>query len=233
MRISTDVGDAGFGNSQLYKRAKVYLDGVEVENCVMADEEQSVVEAYVVHAGVSVMDPGSNAPKRKRFFGKVRIELNDDGIAALRAEAARLGLRFVDDESAKEVAKQISTALGEQIDRMTGSSFSISTERKVQNPVRGEVEIVERSGDQPCPEEVIGYVVGGGVGFQGMNIFLGGDIARRMNPVDARDQRDEEEVLLREFAEFASHKSSSGARMYRRHFLDECVDAFIEERRRG
>ena len=47
MRISMDKADRGY-NTLIGPRAKIFLDGEEVKNCVTADEELGLVICYLV-----------------------------------------------------------------------------------------------------------------------------------------------------------------------------------------
>lgn len=60
------------------KNATVFLDGVRVEKCVMADEENGVVEIYETNEhGRVFLHPGEKEPRSFMRYGVVRIEFKD------------------------------------------------------------------------------------------------------------------------------------------------------------
>lgn len=80
MRVSSNKDDAGFRQFEAARANGesiiVFLDGVEIPKCIVADEEQGIIEHLVLDAdGNAQIDPNDRCQVwTKRVSGKVRIE---------------------------------------------------------------------------------------------------------------------------------------------------------------
>lgn len=79
MRISSDRGDPGYRQFMVArengKTVRVYLDGVEVQKCIAADDEAGWVRRYVLDVNGKIQ-PDPNDPEviwEERVEGDVRI----------------------------------------------------------------------------------------------------------------------------------------------------------------
>lgn len=72
MRISAILGDDGYLEMK-DRFFKVYLNGRQVKDCIVADEEEGYIEIYKTNRkGDKVYKKGE--PERKRKTGKVKIK---------------------------------------------------------------------------------------------------------------------------------------------------------------
>jgi len=80
MRISADKEDPGFENFNPGEHTyKVFLDGVEVDHCITADEEEGFVFLYIPNnngTGFIVSDDGESILSGEKY-GEVVIQIGD------------------------------------------------------------------------------------------------------------------------------------------------------------
>lgn len=75
MRLSAVLSDPGYRPDA---RAKVYLDGQEVRDCITADEELGVVTVHQRdNEGRLILNDDRTECVTKDYFGHVRIEARD------------------------------------------------------------------------------------------------------------------------------------------------------------
>jgi len=83
MRYATDRSDPGYANYRRAMPCRVYLDGVEIKHCFMADEEAGEIHAGCQDAaGKLFLDPVLGKVKTQTLRGHVRVVAGDGSVAA-------------------------------------------------------------------------------------------------------------------------------------------------------
>lgn len=70
MRLSVDPNDPGF-DLEKSVRAKIFFNGVQINNAITADEEKRLVVRYVLDEAGRIKDPTVTTLE----FGHVRVEV--------------------------------------------------------------------------------------------------------------------------------------------------------------